>query len=250
MFQNAQVVPLFKGGEKDSRNCYRPISLLPALGKLLEKVVSIRTTAFLKKQKVFSSHQFGFREGFSTEYAILDIYEKLLHNLDKGLTSCAIFLDLAKAFDSVDHETLLRKLPKYGIKDSALSLFRSYLTARSQFVKLGTTESTILSVDFGVPQGSILGPLLFIIFINDLPNATKLFTKLFADDTFLCAENSDVELLVSEVNSELENVYQWLAANKLSLNISKTKYMLVTNKKIKSFKPSIVINGKCLEECE
>ena len=86
-FKKAQVVPLFKGGEKDSRNCYRPISLLPALGKLLEKVVSIRTTAFLKKQKVFSSHQFGFREGFSTEYAILDIYEKLLHNLDRGLFS-------------------------------------------------------------------------------------------------------------------------------------------------------------------
>ena len=109
-FKKAQIVPLFKGGERDSQNFYRPISLLPALGKLLEKVVSIRTTEFLKKNNVFSNHQFGFREGFSTEYAMVDIYEKLLHNLDKGLSSCAIFLDLAKAFDSVDHDILLQKI--------------------------------------------------------------------------------------------------------------------------------------------
>ena len=117
-------------------------------------------------------------------------------------------------------------------------------------MKIGTTESSLLSVDFGVPQGSILGPLLLIIFINDLPNATKLFIKLFADDTFLCAQNSDIETLQMEVNSELSNVYQWLAANKLSLNIAKTKYMLVTNKNIKSFKPSITLNGTLLQECE
>ena len=103
-FKKAQVVPLFKGGDKSSRNCYRPISLLPALGKLLEKVMSVRMTLFLNTNNLISNHQFGFRESFSTEYAILDIYEKLLSNLDKGLSSCAIFLDLAKAFDSVDHE--------------------------------------------------------------------------------------------------------------------------------------------------
>ena len=249
-FKKAQIVPLFKGGERDSQNCYRPISLLPALGKLLEKVVSIRTTEFLKKNNVFSNHQFGFREGFSTEYAMVDIYEKLLHNLDKGYSSCAIFLDLAKAFDSVDHDILLQKLPKYGIRGNALKLFQSYLTARTQFVKLGRTESVTLPVNFGVPQGSILGPLLFIIFINDLPNATKLFIKLFADDTFLCAQNSDVELLEMEVNRELKNVYQWLVANKLTLNIGKSKFMIVTNKKIKSYDMSVFINGTKLEECE
>ena len=203
-FKTAQVIPLFKGGEREDRLCYRPISLLPAMGKLLEKVISIKTNEFLKRNKVFSNYQFGFREGFSTEYAILDIYEKLLHNLDKGLNSCAIFLDLAKAFDSVDHEILLRKLTKYGIRGKALELFKSYLTKRTQFVKVGTVTSSLLPIDCGVPQGSILGPLLFIIFINDMQNATNLFIKLFADDTFLCAQNSDINLLGIEVNTELK----------------------------------------------
>ena len=115
---------IFKPIFKVNQNFYRPISLLSAIGKLLEKVVSKRTTEFLVKNNVFSNHQFGFREGYSTEYAILDIYEKLLSNLDKGLSSCAIFLDLAKAFDSVDHEILLSKLSKYGIRGNALNFFK------------------------------------------------------------------------------------------------------------------------------
>ena len=249
-FKTAQVVPLFKGGEREDRTCYRPISLLPAVGKLLEKVISVRTTKFLQKNNAFSNHQFGFREGFSTEYAILDIYEKLLCNLDKGLSSCAIFLDLAKAFDSVDHGVLLSKLPKYGIRGKSFDFFKSYLTSRTQFVKLGGVSSSLLPIDFGVPQGSILGPLLFIIFINDLQNATNLFIKLFADDTFLCAENSNFDLLEREVNLELEKVYEWLSANKLTLNISKSKYMLVTNKKDITRNPSISIDGTLLESCE
>ena len=249
-FKKAQVVPLFKGGEKDNQNCYRPISLLPALGKLLEKVVSIRTTDFLNKNNVLTNDQFGFRKGYSTEYAILDIYEKLLSNLDKGLNSCAIFLDLAKAFDSVDHEILLSKLPKYGIRGNILNFFKSYLTSRSQFVKIGRTESSALPIKFGVPQGSILGPLLFLLFINDLPNASNFFIKLFADDTFLCAQNKDIELLETEVNGELVKVNRWLVANKLTLNIGKSKFMIITNKKLKSYTPSVKINGKPLKCCD
>ena len=141
------------------------------------------------------------------------------------------FLDLAKAFDSFDHNVLLCKLPKYGIEGNSLQLFKSYLSARKQFVKLDKATSSALPIDFGVPQGSILGPLLFIIFINDLPNATNLYIKLFADDTFLCAQNSDIDLLENEVNSELQKVYEWLAANKLTLNTDKSKFMIITNKK-------------------
>ena len=164
------------------------------------------------------------------EYAVLDIYEKLLHNLDKGLSSCAIFLDLAKAFDTVSHDILLRKLQKYGIRGNALSLIQSYLTARKQFVKVNNVTSSLVDIEYGVPQGSILGPLLFLIYINDLPQATKFFIRLFADDTFLCAQDTEMLLLESTVNFELEKVYLWLAANKLTLNVSKSKFMIVSRK--------------------
>ena len=133
-------------------------------------------------------------------YAILDIYEKLLNNLDNSLNTCSIFLDLAKAFDSVSHDILLHKLHKYGIRDNAFDFFQSYLSCRYQFTKVNGTFSSLISVKFGVPQGSILGPLLFLIFINDLPNATSFFIKLFADDTFLCAQNSDLNALEINVN--------------------------------------------------
>ena len=249
-FKIAQVVPLFKGGDKENPTSYRPISLLPALGKLLEKLVSVRTLNFFNENDILSKHQFGFRKSFSTEFAILDIYEKLLYNLDKNVNSCAIFLDLAKAFDSVDHSILLRKLSRYGIDGAFFNFFKSYLENRSQFVKLDNVKSSILSIKYGVPQGSILGPLLFLIFINDLPNATNFFIKLFADDTFLCAQNADFQSLETEVNIEIQKVFQWLISNKLTLNIAKSKFMIISNSKSKPERFQISLNDSQLEECD
>ena len=249
-FKIAQVIPLFKGGKKDDRHCYRPISLLPTISKIFEKILARRLIKFLTKYEVLSKDQFGFRAKFSTEYAIADIYDKLIQNLDEGLNSCAIFLDLAKAFDSVSHKILLQKLHCYGIRGTALDLFTSYLTSRSQFVKLPNgIKSSLTEVEFGVPQGSILGPILFLLFINDLPNATDFYVKLFADDTFLCSQNSDFSLLQDEVDFELEKVFVWLASNKLTLNIKKSKFMLITKRrKIPKF--SVKINGSPLESCD
>ena len=127
-------------------------------------------------------------------------------------------MDLAKAFDTVSHEILLQKLEVYGIRGNCLKLFESYLKDRYQFVKLDNEKSTISLIEFGVPQGSILGPLLFLLFINDLPSATNLFVKLYADDTFLCAQNKDIKLLENEVNLELNKVYDCMCSNKLTLN--------------------------------
>ncbi len=248
VFKIAQVIPLYKGGGREDCNNYRPISLLPALGKLLEKLLAIRLSSHLHSHNVLSKHQFGFRENFSTELAVTDIYEKLLHNLDTGLHSCTIFLDLAKAFDSVSHTILLQKLEKYGIRGLALKLFKSYLSNRSQFVKVNGVTSSLLHILYGVPQGSILGPLLFLIFINDLPNATSLYVKLFADDTFLCAQNPNFSALETEVNNELDKVAGWLLSNRLTLNVSKSKFMIVSRKRqIPPF--SLEIKGTCLEKC-
>ena len=247
-FKLAQVTPLFKGGNKTDLGCYRPISLLPALSKILEKIIQVRVLNFLTEHKVISEHQFGFRPKFSTEYAILDIYEKLLHNLDQSHSSCAIFLDLAKAFDTVSHDILLKKLEVYGIRGNCLNFFESYLKDRYQFVKLDNEKSKISLIEYGVPQGSILGPLLFLLFINDLPNATNLFVKLYADDTFLCAQNKDLKLLEDEVNLELKKVYDWMCSNRLTLNITKSKCMIVTKKR-KVEPISIKINNIDLEQC-
>ena len=248
-FKTAEVIPLHKGGDKFDLNNFRPISLLPAIGKLFEKLLATRIIKFFTKHDLFSSDQFGFRAKFSTDFAIADIYDKLIYNLDKELSSCAIFLDLAKAFDSVDHKILLRKMQCYGFRGKTLELFRSYLKSRSQYVKLNGSKSSLLEIEFGVPQGSILGPLLFLIFINDLPNATNLYIKLFADDTFLCAQNGKFTDLENEVNTELEKVSIWLASNKLTLNSDKSKFMLVSKKR-DTPNMSIIINGAALKSCD
>ena len=248
-FKIAQVIPLFKGGTRESPDSYRPISLLPAIGKVFEKIIANRITHFFDRYKLFSPCQLGFRAKLSTEYAVQDIYEKLLHNMDQSLSSCAIFLDLAKAFDTVDRSILLRKLQAYGIRGNVFKLLQSYLSGRSQFVKLDGVYSSTVQIEYGVPQGSILGPLLFLIYVNDLPSATKFFIKLFADDTFLCAQNKNMKALENEVNFELGKVFVWLASNKLTLNMSKSKFMILTNARKNVHEISVKINRTPLEKC-
>ena len=226
----AKVIPLHKGSSKQNFGNYRPLSILSPFNKIFELLLHKRLLNFWNKHDLFSKHQFGFREHFCTGLAITQVFESLPH--DKGISkfSCAIFLDLAKAFDSINHQILLDKLEHYGVRGVAHSLFKSYLENRKQCVSYKDVSSTFLPITTGVPQGSVLGSFLFLIYINDLPICSKFNTTLYADDTVLIYSDKNINSLNLKTNEELEKINLWFLINKLSLNLSKTKYMLISNK--------------------
>ena len=201
---------------------YRPISLLTAISKLFEKVVFSQLYDFFHHNNLFYDSQYGFLKNHSTEYAAMELTDKVLNDIDEKNISLAIFMDLSKAFDTLDHSILIKKLAHYGVKGTALEWFTSYLTGHSQYVEIDGVSSSILTLSTGVPQGSILGPLLFLIYMNDVPYCTKYFNFiLYADNTTL---NSTIQIPTMSpinINNELAKVYDWLAVNKLSLNVKK-----------------------------
>ena len=174
--------------------------------------------------------------------AIYDILDSKLKERDKGKVSCAIYLDLSKAFDTVDKNILLRKLEHYGIRGIALKLFESYLTNRKHCTKNNDILSDLISIEMGVPQGSNLGPLLFLLYINDLPEASSLVTKLFADDTCLLFSANSIRDLQNIANLEISKIEHWMASNKLTLNHTKSKFMVIEKNNTRSAM-NIYING-------
>ena len=228
----AKVIPLYKKDEDSQFNNYRPISLLPAISKIFEKVIFIQLFSYFDCNKLFYNSQYGFRTGHSTELAVLEIIDRLVLEMDKGELPFNIYLDLSKAFDTLDHTILLQKLDYYGVKDLANNLFRSYLTDRTQFVEFKDIKSDILTLSTGVPQGSILGPLLFIIYMNDISKVSDLFQFIiYADDTTLLSIlkpfSADASVNVNEnINYEIGKISDWLKVNRLSLNVKKTKFMV------------------------
>ena len=202
----------------------------------------------MTSRKILSNYQFGFRKKHSTTHALLNFIEKVAHALDHSSHLIGLFLDFSKAFDTINHEILLYKLSHYGVRGKALEWFRSYLLNRKQYVSLNENNSFTEEIKCGVPQGSLLGPLLFILYINDFSNSSDVLSFiLFADDSNLFLSHKNPLTLANKINSELENVTQWIRANKLSLNLQKTKYMLFSNS-IDALPINVVFNETPLEQ--
>ena len=223
----AKVIPIFKQGSRSLCNNYRPISVLSALSKIFERCILNQLIFHFNMENILVSNQFGFRAGKTTTNSLVDLVDDITKAIDKGSYATFIFLDLSKAFDTVNQSILLSKLDLHGNRASENQWFKSYLSKRKQKVFINGVESNFYLLQSGVPQGSILGPFLFIVYINDMVRATNYFTvRLFADDTSLTAVGSDFDVLIQQINSELPPVYEWLCSNKLTLNLSKTRYLV------------------------
>lgn len=240
-FKVARITPIHKGGIQNDPGNYRPISVLPIISRVLEKCFSIRMMSFLEDHKLLVETQFGFRRKRTTEQAMIYLTTIINDVLDKGFKIGAIFLDLMKAFDTVDHELLLKKCEVYGLRGKSLNFLRSFLSNRYQYVQLNDSSSEKKRIEIGVPQGSVLGPILFLIFINDLPNCLNNFcyrineltvnptnetVSLFADDTTAISTAKTAELLQISMKESVNRITAWLRVNKLRINMAKSNFII------------------------
>ena len=225
------MVLIFKKDDQAQIKNYRPISVLPVMSKIFENAMHTQLMEYFTFHNLLASQQYGFRPNRSTELAALELMDRNINFMNQGFCPVNIYLDLSKAFDTLNYDILLSKLKFYGLQNNALQLLKSYLSDRSQYVQIDNVKSNPHKVSCGIPQGSVLGPLLFNICINDIINATRKFTLImYADDTTLVshlenfgATNSAIE---DGLNQEISKVNTWLLSNKLVLNVAKSKFML------------------------
>ena len=226
---------------------YRPISLLPFFSKIFEYAIFYQLFDYMCENNLLTIEQFVFRRGHSTELAAIQLVDRLTKQMDLGNVPTNIYIDLSKAFDTLDHSILLDKLSYYGICGVENLMLRTYLSNKHQYVEYNDSKSETKSISIGVPQGSILGPLLLLIYINDLPRVSRVFSMLmYADDTTLYCNinnaNSDIIL-----NNELCKISNWLSSNKLSLNVKKTKYMVFHSPQKRVMYPTLKLNNANIE---
>ena len=236
----AKVTPLFKKGSKTDPKNYRPISLLPIISKVIEKVVHEQTEHFLHQSNVTFRYQSGFRRNFSTDWCLSYLNDKILNGFDSGLFTGMILIDLQKAFDTINHDILIKKMKFVGFSEDTISWFNSYLSTRQFKVSINNSFSNLGNIKCGVPQGSILGPLLFLIYINDISQSVKCEVLLYADDTCLLFQHKDVLKIKEQLNKNFKDLCHWFLDNKLSVHFGedKTKSILFGSKhKIKNSIP-------------
>ena len=237
----ATIIPIFKNGDPVSLKNYRPISILPYIAKIYEKCLYNRLLNFFINHNLFSPQQFGFLPGKSTVDALINFLEFQYDALNSREFSVCVFVDLAKAFDTLDHNILVGKLERYGVRGLPLKLIRSYISDRKYRVKIGPSCSATTTSNIGTAQGSVLAALFFIIYVNDLPQfLKKSHPIIYADDTTICLKNPSLRTALDECNSELSNLSEWCKANKLTINLNKSYFMLISNKP----PPSITIQLK------
>lgn len=225
-FKTTIVKPIFKNGNKKLVNNYRPISMINNLAKILEKIVKTRLMAFLENNKLLSKNQYGFRPGLGTTDALYMVSKNIYDALDNNKKTIAVFLDFAKAFDTVDHNELLKIMPGFGIVNESLKWFSSYLSYRRQMVTINGIIGNDYTINCGVPQGSVLGPVLFIIYINSICNMQldgSIVT--YADDTCLLFSDKTWEIVQTKAINELNCFIQKLNYKKITINYNKTFFM-------------------------
>ena len=245
------IVPMYKADDWAVFTNYRPVSILPSFSKFLERIIYNRLLDYLGKHNVLTDNQYGFRKKHSTSLALIDVYDKISAAIDRKEIAVRIFLDLSKAFDTVNHNILFDKLEHYGIRGLALDWVKSYFSNRLQYVQFNDHFSNSKNVLCRVPQGSILGPLFFLLYnINDICNVSEIVNLiLFADDTNIFFSHNDHNYLVNTLNVEINKLFDWFNINKLSLNLKKTKCMVFQARQ-KRYCPNIQlkIDDRCIDQ--
>ena len=237
-----KINPLHKSGTHTSMDNYRPISVLNTLSKVIERLAYQQISDYLESNNLLCPHQYGFRRGRSTQHAVTKFADSIRHNMDQSNCTGALYMDLKKAFDTVHHGCLLQKLPLYGINNIELTWITDYLFNRSQYVVIDNIASDSYHITHGVPQGSILGPLLFIILINDIHHDLKICNiLLYADDAVIYYANKDPRLIEEVINHEANLIASWFRKNNLFLNLSKGKTEFV----LYGSKQKIARNSNC-----